>query len=164
MYWCLVHEGVNGGHNIILWRSCSAILWKYSSIWSGYHILIYYVIQYAYEYIKPYFSWLHNTFLCIKCLLQIFGLRILGQTSFRLSVTYSKHSIYSLPWTSVIWNKNVFQASSSYFSWLNYIEIVLILSKVLVMPCFEITSIWRGYHILIDYVIQCAHAYINPDV
>ena len=41
---------------------------------------------------------------------------------------------------------------------------MLILSKVLVMPCFEITSVWRGYHILIYYVIQCAHAYINPGV
>ena len=60
--------------------------------------------------------------------------------------------------------KNVFQASSSYFNWLNYISYVLILSKVLVMPCFEITSVWRGYHILIYYVIQCAHAYINPGV
>ena len=65
MYWYLVHEGVNWGHNMILWRSCSAILWKYSSIWSGYHILIYYVIQHAYEYIKPDFYRLHNTFLCI---------------------------------------------------------------------------------------------------
>ena len=32
------------------------------------------------------------------------------------------------------------------------------------MPCFQITSVWRGYHILIYYVIQCAHAYINPGV
>ena len=32
------------------------------------------------------------------------------------------------------------------------------------MPCFEITSVWRSYHILIYYVIQCAHAYINPGV
>ena len=41
---------------------------------------------------------------------------------------------------------------------------MLILSKILVMPCFEITSVWRGYHILIYYVIQCAYAYINPGV
>ena len=73
------NEGINGGHNIILWRSCSAILWKYGSIRSGYHILIYYVMQYAYEYIKPDFSRMHNTFLFIKCLLQMLGLRILGQ-------------------------------------------------------------------------------------
>ena len=35
------------------------------------------------------------------------------------------------------------------------------------MPClssFEITFVWCGYHILIFYVIQCAHAYINPGV
>ena len=41
---------------------------------------------------------------------------------------------------------------------------MLIWSKVLVMPCFEITSVWRGYHILIYYVMQCSHAYINPGV
>ena len=41
---------------------------------------------------------------------------------------------------------------------------MLILSKVIVMPCFESTSVWRVYHILIYYVIQCAHAYINPGV
>ena len=41
---------------------------------------------------------------------------------------------------------------------------MLILSKVLVIPCFEITSVWRGYHNLIYYVIHCAHAYINPGV
>ena len=41
---------------------------------------------------------------------------------------------------------------------------MLILSKVLVMPCFEITSVWCGDHILIYYVLQCVHAYINPGV
>ena len=58
----------------------SAILWKYGSILSGYHILLYYAMQCAYEYIKPDFFRMHNTFLFIKCLLQILGLRILGQT------------------------------------------------------------------------------------
>ena len=38
------------------------------------------------------------------------------------------------------------------------------LSKVLVMPCFEITSVGRGYHILIYYVIQCTQCIINPGV